>query len=54
MARSSNQKLKLIYILDILKKYSDEDHPLNAVDISEHLSGLGINAERKAIYNDIE
>ena len=54
MARSSNQKLKLIYILDILKKYSDEDHPLNAVDIAEHLSRVGINAERKAIYNDIE
>lgn len=53
MARQSNQKLKLIYVLDILKKYSDEEHPLNAVDIAEHLSSAGISAERKAVYDDI-
>lgn len=53
MARRSNQKLKLIYTLDILKRYSDEENPLNAVDILEKLAELGIKAERKAVYDDI-
>ncbi len=53
MPRKSNQKLKLIYILDILKRFSDEENPLNASDISEKLSEFGIDAERKSIYDDI-
>ena len=47
-------KLKILYIIDILKKYSDEDHPINATEICEHLASFGIKAERKAIYDDIE
>lgn len=54
MPRKPNQKLKLIYILDILKKYSDEDNPINATDIVNFLDELGIEAERKSIYSDIE
>ncbi len=45
--------MKLIYVLDILKKYSDEEHPLNTADIIEKLAESGIEAERKALYNDI-
>ncbi len=52
-AKRESQKLKLIYVLDILKKYSDEQNPLNARDIAQHLESLGIKAERKSIYNDI-
>ncbi len=47
-------KLKILYIIDILKKYSDEEHPITATDICDHLLSFGITAERKAIYNDIE
>lgn len=54
MPRRENQKLKLIYILDILKKYSDEDNPLNASQIMERLSEYGICAERKSVYADIQ
>ncbi len=53
MGRSSNQKLKILYVLDILKKFSDEEHPLNANDIVKYLEEMGINAERKSIYDDI-
>ncbi|MBR4122931.1 MAG: WYL domain-containing protein, partial [Clostridia bacterium] len=53
MAKRSNQKLKLIYTLDILKKYSDEQNPLNANEIAQKLLDYGIEAERKSIYNDI-
>lgn len=53
MAKQPRQKLKLLYVLDILKKYSDENHPLNASEIAEKLSFYGIEAERKSIYDDI-
>ena len=53
ISKVQNNKLKLIYVLDILKKYSDEEHPLNSSDIAEKLSEYGIEAERKSIYNDI-
>ncbi len=54
MPKSWGQKLKILYVLDILKKYSDEDNPLTASAISEHLSKEGIAGERKSIYADIE
>jgi len=54
ISRNQNSKLKLIYVLDILKKYSDEEHPLNSADIIEKLQEYGVSAERKALYNDIE
>ena len=47
-------KLKILYIVDILRKFSDEEHPLNATEICEHLAKYDIRAERKAIYDDIE
>lgn len=53
MAKKSNQKLKTLYVLDILKKYSDEEHPLNASDLIKHLEEKGVFAERKSVYDDI-
>lgn len=53
ISKGQNSKLKLIYVLDILKKYSDEEHPLNSADIIEKLAEYGVEAERKALYNDI-
>ena len=54
MAVRRGQKIKLLCILDILKKYSDEEHPVNAALICNELDKLGVSAERKAIYDDIE
>ena len=54
MAARLNQKLKILYILDILKKYSDEETPINATEICEKLFSLGVTAERKSIYSDID
>jgi len=53
MARARGQKLKILYILDILKRYSDEENPLNASDIAEKLAEYSITAERKSVYDDI-
>lgn len=53
MAIRGNGKLRLLYVLDILKEYSDEQHPLNSADIIDYLSKYDISAERKTIYDDI-
>lgn len=54
MARSTGQKRKLLYILDILKKYTDEDHPISTKELIDQLDHCGVSAERKSIYGDIE
>lgn len=54
MAARSGQKIKLLHIIDILKHYTDEEHPLSANDICDKLATVGVTAERKAIYDDIE
>ena len=54
MESRRNAKLKILYIIDILKKHSDEEHPLSAAQICEYLAEYEISAERKAIYDDIE
>lgn len=48
-----NNKLKLLYILEMMKK-TDEFHPLNATQIKEKLKAYMIDAERKSICRDIE
>lgn len=49
-----NSKIKILYILEILKKYSDEMHPLTSNEIIDKLSGYGVTCERKSLYSDIE
>jgi predicted DNA-binding transcriptional regulator YafY len=54
MARSSKQKLKLLYIMDYLLRNSDEAHPVTTAQIIRYLEQNGISAERKSVYDDIE
>ena len=54
MPRSSNQKLKLLYVMQFLLQETDADHPAPTGKIVEYLSSQGIQAERKSIYDDIE
>ncbi|MDE6387050.1 MAG: WYL domain-containing protein [Lachnospiraceae bacterium] len=53
MPKSSNQKMKLLYLLKILTEQSDEEHCLSAQALIEALGAYGIKAERKSIYDDI-
>ena len=53
MAHTSEQKLKVLYLYDILNEYSDENNVISMSDIIAHLKNRGINAERKSIYDDI-
>ncbi len=53
MPKSENQKLKLYYIIEYFKRYTDEEHPTSVSELIEYLAELGITAERKSIYRDI-
>lgn len=54
MAKASNQKLKLLYLLRFLTQRSDEEHPVSMQQIIDELARNGISAERKSIYDDVE
>ena len=53
MARSENQKLKLLYLKELFETQSDEDHILSMQDIVSYLAARGIRAERKSVYADV-
>ena len=54
MAKSSNQKLKLPYLMKIMLEKTDETHGLTMQQIIDELSLYGVSAERKSIYTDFE
>ena len=54
MAKSSNQKLKLLYLSQYLLERTDEDHPATLNQVIEYLAGQDISAERKSLYDDME
>ena len=54
MAKSSRQKQKILHILRMLMEKTDENHGLTVAQIIEELEGMGISAERKSVYDDLE
>lgn len=54
MPRSAHQKEKLLVLLDILNRESDEEHPLSIQHLIQALEREGISAERKSIYGDMD
>jgi len=54
MAKSANQKLKLLRLYDILMRQSDEEHPIPVPELIRELERWDIKAERKSIYDDLE
>lgn len=53
MAKSENQKIKLLKIYDILRMDSDKDHPIGTNALLKRLHEEGIQCERKALRSDI-
>lgn len=50
----SSSKLKLLILIDILKKQTDEYHVLNAMEICDEIKKRGLTCERKSVYSDIK
>ena len=53
MAKSANQKQKLLRIMEYLLENTDEDHVVSTQQIIAYLESYEIGAERKSIYDDI-
>ena len=54
MARGANQKIKILYLMKIMQEQTDENHGLTLSEIIAQLGEYGIEAERKALYDDFE
>lgn len=54
MAKSYNQKEKILCLMRLFRAETDEDHPLSRKQLEEKLMDYGIRTERKSLYSDIE
>lgn len=52
--KKPNQKLKLMYLAKILTEKTDENHTMTVPEMISQLSRVGISAERKSLYDDLE
>lgn len=50
----AHKKLKLLYLAQLFQERTDEEHTVTVKDMIAYLDKLGIPAERKAIYEDLE
>ena len=54
MAKAFNQKMKILYLMQLLMEQTDEAHVLNMQQILQWLEEKEIRAERKSIYDDLD
>ena len=54
MPQGENQRLKLLYLARIFTEETDEEHGLSLKQIASALNSLGVTADRKTLYTDIE
>ena len=54
MPRVFNQKIKILYLMRVFLERTDEEHPMSVKELIIYLNSLGISAERKTVYDDIE
>lgn len=51
---SNKQKIKLLLIMDYLRRETDAAHPVTTNAMIAYLKGLGISCDRRTLYQDIE
>ena len=54
MSGGINQKLKLLYLADIFRRKTDEEHMLTIPELTAMLQEYGIEVERKTMYADFD
>lgn len=54
MAKSAMQKSKILHLMKIFYERTDDEHGLTVNELIDELDAIGIAAERKSIYDDIE
>lgn len=53
MLKGNRQKMKLLYVVQILRQESDEDHPMTTSMLCERMRALGISYERRTVGLDM-
>lgn len=54
VTKGTNQKLKMLYLKQIFEEETDDQHSLTLQNITERLNSLGVNADRKTLYQDFK
>lgn len=54
MSRTYNQKVKLLFLMDLFTERTDGQHTISMKEILSAMEKEGIRAARKSIYNDID
>ena len=54
MAKGENQKLKMLYLAQILSRETDDSHALTQEEIIERLKEHQVIVERKTLYTDLQ
>ena len=54
MPKQTNQKAKILYVLQIFWERTDETHSLSINDLIAALAEYGISAQRRSLYSDID
>ena len=54
MALEKPQKVKLITIMDMLQRETDEQHPISRQDLCKRLNDMGISSNPRVLSLDIE
>lgn len=54
MTKSHLQKMKLLYLMEMLRQDSDENHPLTTREPCERLAEKGISCDRRTLAKDIQ
>lgn len=49
-----DRKLRLLYVMDYMRTYSDENHPVKLKDIAAAMTAKNIYTTRKALYDDFD
>jgi len=53
MERDKNRKLKLLKLLEILQRETDEQHPMKTTDICRRLEDMDISCDRRILASEI-
>ncbi len=54
MARENYKKIKLLFLYELLKQETDEQHPLTTKELVERITKMGIPLDRRVLSQDIE
>lgn len=52
--KGENQKLKMLYLVQIFSRETDDTHKLTMPEIIAKLAAEGVNADRKTLYQDFD